>query len=76
MTGTRLSTGESDPRRWNGRRWWVAGRLPWHRLGLRMRLTVLYGGLFFVAGSVLLWFTYLLTARALNQRFRLVIASA
>lgn len=44
--------------------------------GLRMRLTVLYGGLFFVAGSVLLWFTYLLTARALNQRFRLVIASA
>lgn len=76
MTGTRLSTGESDPRRWNGRRWWVAGRLPWHRLGLRMRLTVLYGGLFFVAGSVLLWFIYLLTARALNQRFRLVIASA
>jgi signal transduction histidine kinase len=34
-----------------------------------MRLTLLYSGLFFVAGSVLLWFTYLLTARALNQRF-------
>ncbi|MBP2707964.1 HAMP domain-containing histidine kinase [Microbispora sp. RL4-1S] len=47
----------------------VGRRLPWHRLGLRMRLTLLYGGLFFVAGSVLLWFTYLLTARGLNQRF-------
>ncbi|GLW20869.1 sensor protein CutS [Microbispora amethystogenes] len=43
--------------------------LVWRRLGLRTRLTLLYGGLFFVAGSVLLWFTHLLTARALNQRF-------
>ncbi|GAA3079394.1 sensor protein CutS [Streptosporangium carneum] len=34
-----------------------------------MRLTLLYGGLFFAAGSVLLWLTYLLTARALNQQF-------
>ncbi|MEW9533431.1 sensor histidine kinase [Microbispora sp. NPDC049125] len=41
----------------------------WNKLGLRMRLTLLYGGLFFVAGSVLLWLTYLLTARALNQQF-------
>ena len=40
----------------------------WRQLGLRMRLTLLYGGLFFVAGSTLLWFTYLLTARALNQQ--------
>ncbi|GAA4225708.1 signal transduction histidine kinase [Streptosporangium album] len=39
------------------------------RLGLRMRLTLLYGALFFVAGSVLVWSTYLLTARALNQQF-------
>ncbi|MEV4376152.1 ATP-binding protein [Streptosporangium sp. NPDC049644] len=39
------------------------------RLGLRMRLTLLYGVLFFVAGSTLVWFTYLLTAKALNQRF-------
>ncbi|MEV0146842.1 MULTISPECIES: HAMP domain-containing sensor histidine kinase [unclassified Nonomuraea] len=43
----------------------------WHRLGLRMRLTILYGGLFFLAGSLLLWSTYLLTARALSQQFSL-----
>lgn len=78
MTGPRLSQRpeESDPRRREGRRWRIADWLPWHRLGLRMRLTLLYGGLFFVAGSVLLWFTYLLTARALNQRFKLMVASA
>ncbi|GIH78438.1 sensor histidine kinase [Planobispora longispora] len=46
---------------------------PWHRLGLRMRLTLLYGGLFFLAGSLLLWSTYLLTARALDQKFSLKI---
>ncbi|MBX6386427.1 MAG: HAMP domain-containing histidine kinase [Microbispora sp.] len=44
-------------------------------MGLRMRLTLLYGGLFFVAGSVLLWFTHLLTARALNQRFVVAVMS-
>ncbi|MEU4696841.1 sensor histidine kinase [Nonomuraea dietziae] len=38
------------------------------RLGLRARLTVLYGALFFVAGSVLLWFTYILTANALGKQ--------
>ncbi|MEV6863763.1 ATP-binding protein [Streptosporangium subroseum] len=42
------------------------------RLGLRMRLTLLYGALFFVAGSMLVWFTYLLTAKALNQQFTVV----
>ncbi|MDP9848667.1 sensor histidine kinase [Streptosporangium lutulentum] len=42
------------------------------RLGLRMRLTLLYGALFFVAGSMLVWFTYLLTAKTLNQRFTVV----
>ncbi|MEV7013002.1 ATP-binding protein [Streptosporangium sp. NPDC051022] len=47
----------------------VAARSPWNRLGLRMRLTLLYGALFFATGSVLLWFTYLLTARALRQQF-------
>ncbi|NUS09636.1 MAG: HAMP domain-containing histidine kinase [Nonomuraea sp.] len=41
---------------WNGRR-------------LRLRLTFLYGGLFFAAGSMLLWLTYLFTAQALNQQF-------
>ncbi|MER6950482.1 HAMP domain-containing sensor histidine kinase [Nonomuraea sp. NPDC000554] len=39
------------------------------RLGLRMRLTLLYGGLLLVAGSALLWITYLLTAKALSQQF-------
>jgi signal transduction histidine kinase len=43
--------------------------LPWNRLGLRMRLTLLYGCLFFLAGSLLLWSTYLLTGRALDQQF-------
>ncbi|MDF2709590.1 MAG: hypothetical protein K0R62_5242 [Nonomuraea muscovyensis] len=42
---------------------------PWHRLGLRARLTLLYGGLFFTAGSLLLWSTYLLSARALSEQF-------
>ncbi|MEU8245693.1 HAMP domain-containing sensor histidine kinase [Nonomuraea sp. NPDC048916] len=42
---------------------------PWNGLGLRMRLTLLYGGLFFAAGSLLLWSTYLLTGRALDERF-------
>ncbi|MEV8634789.1 HAMP domain-containing sensor histidine kinase [Streptosporangium sp. NPDC051023] len=47
----------------------IAATPRWNRLGLRTRLTLLYGGLFFAAGSVLLWLTYLLTARALNQQF-------
>ncbi|MET7465752.1 HAMP domain-containing sensor histidine kinase [Nonomuraea sp. NPDC005501] len=58
--------------RWRPRRDRPPGRVrPWHRLGLRMRLTILYGGLFFLAGSLLLWSTYLLTARALSQQFSL-----
>ncbi|MFI6505666.1 sensor histidine kinase [Nonomuraea typhae] len=43
------------------------------RLGLRMRLTLLYGGLFFLAGSALLWITYLMTARSVSQKFVKVI---
>ncbi|MEU4224865.1 ATP-binding protein [Nonomuraea sp. NPDC026600] len=43
--------------------------LPWNRLGLRMRLTLLYGCSFFVAGSLLLWSTYLITGQALDQQF-------
>ncbi|WP_327088975.1 ATP-binding protein [Nonomuraea sp. NBC_01738] len=39
------------------------------RLGLRMRLTLLNGVLFFLAGSALLWVIYLLVARALTQKF-------
>ncbi|NUR88475.1 MAG: HAMP domain-containing protein [Nonomuraea sp.] len=39
------------------------------RLGLRMRLTLLYGGLFFVAGSVLVWVNYLMISRAMQQQF-------
>ncbi|MEV6159939.1 hypothetical protein AB0L53_57340, partial [Nonomuraea sp. NPDC052129] len=48
----------------------AVGRVrPWNRLGLRMRLTLLYGGSFFVAGSLLLWSTYLITGQALDQQF-------
>ncbi|NJP88602.1 HAMP domain-containing histidine kinase [Nonomuraea sp. FMUSA5-5] len=43
-------------------RWWNARRL-------RLRLTLLFGGLFLVAGSILLWLTYWITARALAQKF-------
>ncbi|WP_433429206.1 sensor histidine kinase [Nonomuraea sp. CA-141351] len=46
-----------------------AWRLWWSRRRLRLRLTLLYGGLFFVAGSILLWVTYLITGQALNQQF-------
>ncbi|MEV0390547.1 HAMP domain-containing sensor histidine kinase [Nonomuraea sp. NPDC050643] len=42
--------------------WWSSRRL-------RLRLTLLYGGLFLVAGSILLWLTYLITAQAVNQQF-------
>jgi signal transduction histidine kinase len=49
---------------------WRPPRQPERRRpGLRVRLTLLYGGLFFVAGTLLLWSTYLLTARALNEQF-------
>ncbi|WP_431902910.1 sensor histidine kinase [Nonomuraea sp. bgisy101] len=44
------------------------------RLGLRARLTVPYGVLFFVAGTALLWLTYLLTANALSKQFVLAFA--
>ncbi|MET8160194.1 ATP-binding protein [Sphaerisporangium sp. NPDC005289] len=39
----------------------------WSGVGLRTRLTILYSGLFFTAGTALLWVTYLLTARALER---------
>ncbi|MCK2216321.1 HAMP domain-containing histidine kinase [Actinomadura sp. ATCC 31491] len=52
-------TGLSRPRAW------------WDRRRLRLRLTLLYGGLFFVAGSLLLALTYLITAQALRQQFTL-----
>ncbi|MDH2427481.1 HAMP domain-containing sensor histidine kinase [Sphaerisporangium sp. TRM90804] len=38
-------------------------------VGLRARLTVIYSGLFFAAGSALLLVTYLLTASALEREF-------
>ena len=40
---------------------------PWLRPTIRIRLTVLYGGMFLIAGVVLLWIIYLLAAQALNQ---------
>ncbi|MEW9551553.1 sensor histidine kinase [Nonomuraea sp. NPDC050783] len=41
----------------------------WDRRRLRLRLTLLYGGLFFVAGSLLLVLTYLIIAQALRRQF-------
>ncbi|MFG1703145.1 sensor histidine kinase [Nonomuraea sp. M3C6] len=46
-----------------------AARFWWNSRRLRLRLTLLYGGLFFVAGSLLLWLTYLITARAMDDQF-------
>jgi signal transduction histidine kinase len=40
---------------------------PWLRPTIRIRLTVLYGGMFLIAGVVLLWIIYLLAAQAINQ---------
>lgn len=39
-----------------------------NRWTIRVRLTVLYGGLFFVAGALLLAVTYLLVAQSLDRR--------
>ncbi|TMR07665.1 HAMP domain-containing protein, partial [Nonomuraea turkmeniaca] len=41
----------------------------WRGRRLRVRLTLLYAGLFLVSGSTLLWLTYLITAQALDQQF-------
>ncbi|MFI6511048.1 sensor histidine kinase [Streptosporangium sp. NPDC050855] len=47
----------------------------WRGFGLRTRLTLLYGGLFFGAGAILLWVTYALTARTMQQRIVTRISS-
>ncbi|SNS84350.1 Signal transduction histidine kinase [Streptosporangium subroseum] len=60
-------TGAGVPRRFPAGR--LGARLRERRgFGLRARLTMLYGGLFFGAGALLLWVTYALTARAMEQR--------
>ncbi|MEV0588600.1 ATP-binding protein [Nonomuraea sp. NPDC050310] len=38
------------------------------RLGLRTRLTLIYGGLFFLAGAVLVWFSHLFNTRSLKTK--------
>nr|WP_236061342.1 HAMP domain-containing sensor histidine kinase [Actinacidiphila acididurans] len=43
------------------------GPLPWLRPTIRIRLTVLYGGMFLIAGVLLLWIIYLLAAQALHH---------
>ncbi|MFI0719571.1 sensor histidine kinase [Streptomyces sp. NPDC021224] len=40
---------------------------PWLRPTIRIRLTVLYGGMFLIAGVLLLWVIYLLAAQAIKQ---------
>ncbi len=40
---------------------------PWLRPTIRIRLTVLYGGMFLIAGVLLLLIIYLLAAQAMNQ---------
>ncbi|MFJ4682595.1 sensor histidine kinase [Streptomyces sp. NPDC091377] len=49
---------------WDPRR--PAPPLPWLRPTIRIRLTLLYGGMFLIAGIVLLSIIYLLAAQALN----------
>ncbi|MFD3454420.1 sensor histidine kinase [Streptomyces sp. NPDC058691] len=54
----------------------TARRGPLFRPTIRIRLTLLYGGMFLIAGVVLLWIIYLLAAQALHDGnmlpFRLV----
>ena len=40
---------------------------PWLRPTIRIRLTVLYGGMFLIAGVLLLWIIYLLAAQAIHE---------
>jgi signal transduction histidine kinase len=57
-------------RRPSGRRLaegWLAGRLP--RRTIRLRLTLLYGGLFVLCGAALLGITYVLVARRYSNSF-------
>ncbi|WP_084959606.1 sensor histidine kinase [Thermoactinospora rubra] len=42
---------------------------------MKRRLTLLFTGLFFLAGSVLLWVVYLLVARALERQFVKVLST-
>ncbi|MDX6354046.1 MAG: hypothetical protein QOF98_949 [Streptomyces sp.] len=49
----------------------VENARPWLRPTIRIRLTVLYGGMFLIAGVLLLWIIYLLAAQALNQGLNL-----
>src|SRR3954469_8066356 len=49
---------------WDPRR--PAPPLPWLRPTIRIRLTLLYGGMFLIAGILLLSIIYLLAAQALN----------
>ncbi|WP_459182441.1 sensor histidine kinase [Streptomyces sp.] len=52
--------------------------MPLLRPTIRIRLTVLYGGMFLIAGVVLLWIIYLLAAQGMHQSsvlpFRLISA--
>ncbi|MFF7281713.1 HAMP domain-containing sensor histidine kinase [Streptomyces griseorubiginosus] len=49
---------------WDPRR--PAPQLPWLRPTIRIRLTLLYGGMFLIAGILLLSIIYLVAAQALN----------
>jgi signal transduction histidine kinase len=57
----------------------VENRPPWLRPTIRIRLTVLYGGMFLIAGVLLLWIIYLLAAQAIRQGaelpFKLITAT-
>ena len=50
----------------------LAARLPRPRPTARLRLTLLYGGLFTVAGAALLGFTYWLFERGTNDGKRIL----
>ncbi|UWE11719.1 sensor histidine kinase [Actinacidiphila bryophytorum] len=55
------------------------GQPPWLRPTIRIRLTVLYGGMFLIAGVLLLWIIYLLAAQAIKEGselpFKIISAS-
>lgn len=72
-TGTGAGNGQPQPAppkpSWDPRE--TPRSYPWLRPTIRIRLTLLYGGMFLIAGMVLLTIIYLLAAQALDESSQL-----
>ncbi|MFD3511665.1 sensor histidine kinase [Streptomyces sp. NPDC058657] len=65
MTSTSAPPGTPPKPNWDPRQ--PEAAFPWIRSTIRIRLTLLYGGMFLIAGILLLSIIYLLTAQALRD---------